>query len=50
MFSTPFEINVHDALISAYQHSAYEVETNLYQAPGSKSLKSKVFYILVRRN
>jgi len=39
----PFEIKVHDELIAEYQESAYEVETNLFQAPASQGLKSNVF-------
>jgi hypothetical protein len=42
-FAAPFEIKVHDELIAAYQHSAYEVETNLFQAPSSQNLKTNVF-------
>lgn len=41
--SAPFEIKVHDELIADYQHSAYEIETNLFQAPASQGLKSNVF-------
>lgn len=41
--AAPFEIKVHDELISDYQHSAYEVETNLFQAPASQGLKTSVF-------
>jgi hypothetical protein len=42
-FAAPFEIKVHDELIADYQHSAYEVETNLFQVPASQGLKSNVF-------
>jgi len=42
-FSAPFEIKVHDELIADYQHSAYEIETNLFQAPASQGLKTNVF-------
>jgi hypothetical protein len=41
--AAPFEIKVHDELIADYQHSAYEIETNLFQAPASQGLKSNVF-------
>ncbi len=41
--SAPFEIKVHDELIADYQHSAYEVETNLFQAPSSQNIKTDVF-------
>jgi hypothetical protein len=43
VFAAPFEIKVHDELIADYQNSAYEVETNLFQAPASQGLKSNVF-------
>ena len=43
VLAAPFEIKVHDELIADYQHSAYEVETNLFQAPASQGLKSNVF-------
>lgn len=39
----PFEIKVHDELISDYGHSAYEIETNLFQAPSSKNLRTNIF-------
>jgi len=42
-FAAPFEIKVHDELIADYQHSAYEIETNFFQAPASQGLKSDVF-------
>jgi hypothetical protein len=42
-FAAPFEIKVHDELIADYQHSAFEVETNLFQAPASQGLKTNVF-------
>lgn len=42
-FAAPFEIKVHDELIADYQHSAYEIETNLFQAPVSQGLKTDVF-------
>jgi hypothetical protein len=41
--AAPFEIKVHDELIADYLRSAYEVETNLFQAPASQGLKSNVF-------
>ena len=41
--SAPFEIKVHDELIADYQHSAFEIETNLYQAPASQGFKSNIF-------
>ena len=41
--AAPFEIKVHDELIAEYQESAYEVETNLFQAPASQGLKTNVF-------
>jgi hypothetical protein len=41
--SAPFEVKVHDELIADYQHSAFEIETNLYQAPASQGFKSNVF-------
>lgn len=41
--AAPFEIKVHDELIADYQHSAYEIETNLFQAPTSQGFKSNVF-------
>ncbi|SNX27695.1 hypothetical protein SAMN06295945_0011 [Polynucleobacter meluiroseus] len=41
--AAPFEIKVHDELIANYQESAYELETNLFQAPASQSLKTDVF-------
>ncbi|QWD87413.1 hypothetical protein AOC06_02190 [Polynucleobacter paludilacus] len=41
--AAPFEIKVHDELIAEYQDSAYEVETNLFQAPASQGLKTDVF-------
>ena len=43
VFAAPFEIKVHDELIAEYQESAYEVETNLFQAPASQGLKTNVF-------
>jgi len=43
VLGAPFEIKVHDELIAEYQESAYEVETNLFQAPASQGLKSNVF-------
>jgi len=43
VFAAPFEIKVHDELIAEYQESAFEVETNLFQAPASQGLKSNVF-------
>lgn len=43
VIGAPFEIKVHDELIAEYQESAYEVETNLFQAPASQGLKSNVF-------
>ena len=43
VYAAPFEIKVHDELIADYQHSAYEIETNLFQAPASQGLKSNVF-------
>ena len=43
VLAAPFEIKVHDELIADYQHSAYEVETNLFQAPASQGLKTNVF-------
>jgi hypothetical protein len=43
VLAAPFEIKVHDELIADYQHSAYEVEANLFQAPASQALKSNVF-------
>ena len=43
VIAAPFEIKVHDELIAEYQESAYEVETNLFQAPASQGLKSNVF-------
>jgi hypothetical protein len=42
-FAAPFEIKVHDELIADYQKSAYEIETNLFQAPASQGLKTNVF-------
>ena len=33
VLGAPFEIKVHDELIAEYQESAYEIETNLFQAP-----------------
>lgn len=41
--AAPFEIKVHDELIADYQHSAYEIETNLFQAPASQGFKTNVF-------
>lgn len=41
--SAPFEIKIHDELIADYQQSAYEIETNLFQAPSSQNLKTNVF-------
>ena len=38
--AAPFEIKVHDELIADYQHSAYEIETNLFQAPTSQGFNS----------
>ena len=43
VIGAPFEIKVHDELIAEYQESAYEVETNLFQAPAAQGLKSNVF-------
>ncbi|MBU3576593.1 hypothetical protein [Polynucleobacter sp. UK-Kesae-W10] len=43
VLAAPFEIKVHDELIADYQHSAYEVETNLFQAPSSQNLTTNVF-------
>jgi len=43
VLAAPFEIKVHDELIADYQHSAYEIETNLFQAPASQGLKTNVF-------
>jgi len=43
VFAAPFEIKVHDELIAEYQESAFEVETNLFQAPASQGLKTNVF-------
>jgi len=42
-FAAPFEIKVHDELIAEYQESAYEIETNLFQAPASQGLRTNVF-------
>ena len=42
-YSAPFEIKVHDELIADYGDSAYEIETNLFQAPASQGLKTSVF-------
>lgn len=42
-FAAPFEIKVHDELIADYEHSAYEVETNLFQARSSRGLKTNIF-------
>ena len=42
-YSAPYEIKVHDDLIANFEQSAYEIETNLYQAPASQNLKSNVF-------
>ena len=42
--SAPFEIKVHDELIAEYQESAFEIETNLFQAPASApGIRSNVF-------
>lgn len=41
--AAPFEIKVHDELIADYQSSAYEIETNLFQAPASQGIKTDVF-------
>jgi hypothetical protein len=38
----PFEIKVHDELISDYRKSAFEVETNFFRAPASQNLKTDV--------
>jgi len=43
VLAAPFEIKVHDELIADYQSSAYEIETNLFQAPASQGLKSNAF-------
>lgn len=43
VLGAPFEIKVHDELIAEYQESAYEIETNLFQAPASQGLKTNVF-------
>ncbi|WP_162785434.1 hypothetical protein [Polynucleobacter necessarius] len=43
VIAAPFKIKVHDELIADYQHSAYEIETNLFQAPASQGLKTNVF-------
>ena len=43
VLGAPFEIKVHDELIAEYQESAYEIETNLFQAPAAQGLKSNVF-------
>jgi hypothetical protein len=40
--SAPFEIKVHDDLITDYQYSAYEVETNLFQAQRSQGITTNV--------
>ena len=42
-YAAPFEIKVHDELIADYGQSAYEIETNLYQAPASSKLPSNIF-------
>ena len=41
--AAPFEIKVHDELIADFQHSAYEVESNIYQTPSSQNLKTNIF-------
>jgi len=41
--SAPFEIKVHDELIADYQQSAYEIETNLFQAPAPQGIRTNVF-------
>ena len=41
--AAPFEIKVHDELIADYQQSAYEIETNLFQAPASQGIRTNVF-------
>ena len=43
VMGAPFEIKVHDELIAEYQESAYEIETNVFQAPASQGLKTDVF-------
>jgi hypothetical protein len=41
--AAPFEIKVHDELIADYRESAYEIETNLFQATASSGIKTNVF-------
>jgi len=38
----PSEIKDQDELIVDYGHSAYEIETNLFQAPASQCLSNKI--------
>ena len=42
-YAAPFEIKVHDELIAEYGGSAFEIQTNLYQAPASSKLPSNIF-------
>ena len=41
-WAAPFEIKVHDELGTQSGQSAYEIETNLFQAPASQNLKTNV--------
>jgi len=41
-WAAPFEIKVHDELGTQSGESAYEIETNLFQAPASQNLKTNV--------
>lgn len=43
VIAAPFEIKVHDELIADYQQSAYEIETNLFQAPASQGIRTSIF-------
>ena len=43
VLAAPFEIKVHDELGTQLGESAYEIETNLFQAPASQNLKTNVF-------
>lgn len=49
VLGAPFEIKVHDELIAEYQESAYEIETNLFQAPASQGLKTNVFHRISKK-
>ena len=41
-WAAPFEIKVHDELGTQSGQSAYEIETNLFQAPANQNLKTNV--------